>query len=139
MKTQNEKKNKPSQLFLKLIIGAIIGISFGFGIGKMVKSNYGLTTAIEKALQENCDCELVYKDISTVGIQFSKEDGFTNQKASYVLKNCNYKGSAMEEALRIDEHLKASVENYDSVDVIELIFHSDGEKELVKIKDGSIL
>ena len=134
-KNQNRKRN----LIVKVILVFIVGISFGFGIGKMIKSDKRLTTSIEKTIQENCDCESVEKVISSVGIQFSKKDGASNQTASFTLTNCNYESFAMEEAQRINEHLKASVENYASVDIVELTFDSNGEKEIVKIKNGIIL
>ncbi|MGO3182462.1 MAG: hypothetical protein ACTIJ9_06480 [Aequorivita sp.] len=138
MKTQ-KNQNRKRNLITKVILGFIIGISFGFGVTKMIKSDNRLNASIKQSIQENCDCESVDKNISTVGIQFSKEDGFSNQTTSYVLKNCKYKGSAIEEAKRINKELKASVENYESVDIIELTFKSTGEKDLVKIKNGVVL
>lgn len=138
MKTLKNPKRK-RKLIVKVILGFIIGISFGFGITKMIKSDNRLTTSIKQSIQKNCDCESVNNNISTVGIQFSKEDGISNQTTSYVLKDCKYEGSAIEEADRINEHLKESVENYDSVDIIELTFQSNGENELVKIKNGTII
>jgi len=35
MKTKNVKKNKAKQFVLKILIGAVIGLSFGFGVGKI--------------------------------------------------------------------------------------------------------
>ncbi len=61
------------------------------------------------------------------------------RSASYVLKNCKYDSSAIEEAKRIKEHLKPSDENYASADILELTFDSNGEHETVKIKNGIIL
>lgn len=105
----------------------------------MIKSDKRLTSSIENTIQQNCNCESVDKNISSLGIQFSKEDGIANVSGSYILKNCKYEGSAMEEAHRINENLKAAFENYESVDLIELSFQSNGKKELVKIKNGIVL
>lgn len=133
-KSQNRKRN----LIVKGILAFLIGISFGFGVTKLIKSDNRLTSSIKQTIQQNCDCELVEKNISTVGFQFSKEDEITNQTPSYILENCKYKGSAIEEAKRINAHLKATIENYGSVDIIELTFQSKGAEELVKIKGGTI-
>lgn len=139
MKTQNEKKNPHLQLILKLILGAAIGFFLGFGGVKMVKAHFKSTSAIEQTIKDNCNCESVSKEHAFVGIQFSKEDGFTEQKASYILKNCEYEGSATQETQRLNEHLQVSVENYESLDLIELSFQSNYKNELVKIKHGKIL
>lgn len=138
MKTKNTQ-NRKRKLVIKLILGFIIGISFGFGVGKFIKTDNRLTSSIEKAIQQNCDCESVEKDISTVGIQFSKEDGLTNQTASFILKNCKYEDSAKEEAKRINEFLKVAVDNYEAIDLLELSFNSEENLEIVKIKNGTIL
>lgn len=132
--TQNRKRN----LIIKVILGFIIGISFGFGVGKIIKSDNRLISSIEETIKQNCDCESVEKDISSIGIHFSKEDGISNQTASFTLTNCEYKSTVMEEAQRINEHLNKAVENYDSIDLIELTFESRGETELVQIKNGII-
>lgn len=55
------------------------------------------------------------------------------------MKNCKYESSTSKEALKINEHLKATVENYDSVEIIELTFQSNGENEIIKIKNGTII
>jgi len=137
--TTQKNQNRKRKRIVKVILGFIIGVSFGFGITQMIKSDKRLTFSIEKTIEENCNCESVAKNIFTVGIQFSKEDGITNKTASYTLKNCKYKGSAIEEASRINKGLKASVKNYESVNIIELRFKSYGQEDLVKIKDGSII
>ena len=138
MKTQN-KEIHTGRLVIKVILGFVVGISLGYGITKLVKSDNRLTASIEKTIQQNCDCESVEKNISSRGIQFSKVDGISNQTASFILKNCKYEISAKEEAKRINEHLKASVDNYEAIDLIELSFNSEEHLELVKIKNGIIL
>ena len=131
--------NRSLKFIAKVILGFIVGISFGFGVGKFIKTDNRLTSSIEKTIQQNCDCELVEKDISSSGIQFSKKDGVSNKTASFILKNCKYEGSAIEEAQKLNEHLKASVEDYDSMDLIELSFQSNKDREIVKIKNGFVL
>ncbi|WP_026451217.1 hypothetical protein [Aequorivita capsosiphonis] len=113
--------NRKRKLIVKVILGFIIGISFGFGITKMIKSDTRLTSSIKQSIQENCDCESVNKNISSIGLQFSK-DGITNKTVSFVLKNCKYEVSAAEEAKKINEHLKATIPNYETIDIIELSF-----------------
>ena len=72
MKTKNVKKNKAKQLILKMLIGAVIGLSFGFGVGKMVKSNDDLVTSIEKNLQHT------YWLTTDLGARHTLEKGLTN-------------------------------------------------------------
>lgn len=124
MKTKN-KEIHIGKLILKVVLGFAIGISIGYGITKFFKSSNRLTASIEKTIQQNYDCESVEKNVSTAGIQFSKEDGLTNLRTSFSLKNCKYKGSAIEEAKRINEYLKRSVENYESIAVLELTFKTN--------------
>lgn len=138
MKLQNEKKRK-KRLVLKIIFGLIIGISFGFGIGKMVKSNKSLVSSIEKSLQQNCNCESVLLENGAIGIQFSKQDGFSNLKIDITLKNCTFYSSAEKEANRLNNMLERDVQNYNSVDFITFYFKSKEGTETVKIKDGNIL
>ena len=139
MKIQNKKKNKPAQLVLKLIIGAAIGFSFGFGITKMVKSNTKLTNSIETTLQQNCNCERIESGNSYTGIQFSKNDGISTTKLNFTLMNCDFTSSAEKEAKRLNDVLIDEVEDYDSAGFITFYFKSDVKNETVKIKDGTIL
>lgn len=64
MKTQNTQNRKP-KLVVKVVLGFIIGISFGFGIGKFIKTDNRLISSIKHTLQENCECEVVEKNMST--------------------------------------------------------------------------
>ncbi|AFL80786.1 hypothetical protein Aeqsu_1293 [Aequorivita sublithincola DSM 14238] len=138
MKTQSKQKNT-KKIILKLTLGFIIGISFGFGVGKMVKSNSRLVNSIETTLQQNCNCELIKSENSFAGIQFSKEDGFSNTKLDFTLMNCNFTSSAEKEVNRLNDILTNEVENYDSVDLITFNFKSENQIQSVKIKDGKIL
>lgn len=104
MKVQNELKRK-KRLILKITLGLIIGISFGFGIGKMVKSNKSLVNSVEKSLQQNCNCEDVIAENRAIGIQFNKLDGFSNSKIDFTLKDCSYSSSAEQEANRLNNIL----------------------------------
>ncbi len=51
MKTQNTQ-NRKRKLIIKVVLGFIIGISFGFGIGKIVKEKIKTTAAIEKSIHQ---------------------------------------------------------------------------------------
>jgi len=139
MKTKNEQRSKAIQFGLKMLIGAIIGLSFGFGVGKMVKSNDGLVTSIEKNLQQNCNCKSVEASWSAVGIQFSKEDGFSNSRIEFTLENSMLTTSAEKEAMRLHTILKKNVDHYDSVDLIIFNFKSGEKYKTVKIKEGCIV
>ena len=77
MKKLGKQKNK-KRFILKILLGFIIGISFAFGMGNMIKRNSNLRDSIEKTLQQNCNCESVTLDDSAVGIQFNKVDGVSN-------------------------------------------------------------
>lgn len=138
MKIQNEKKRKKG-LVLKIILGFIIGISFGFGIGKMFKSNGSLVNSIEKSLQQNCNCESAIVEDRAIGIQFNKLDGFSNSKLGITLINPSYSSSAEKEANRLNRILKKDVENYNSIDFVTFYIKSDDTTKTVKIKDGNIL
>lgn len=131
MKTQN-KENHTVILILKVIFGFAVGIAIGFLITKSLKYNNRITSSIEKTIQQHCACESVEKNISAIGFQFSKEDGVTNQTASFTLNNCKYNYSAKDEAKRINEYLKVAVGDYQSLDLIELSFISEAENELFK-------
>lgn len=138
MKAQNTQ-NRKRRLIVKTILGFIIGLSFGYGIGKFIKTDNRLTSSIKHTIQENCECEVVERNMSATGIQFSKTNGITNKTASFALKNCKYEGTASEEARKINERLKATVEDYEEMDFIELSFHSNEDREVVKIKNGTVL
>lgn len=139
MKTQDKKLAKKISIAFVIAMVAFISIPFGFGMYSGIKLHTGVTSKLEIAIEENCQCEEVRFNLSAHGLQFSKEDGITSQKASYVLKDCNYEGTVVEEATRINNCLKNTVAGYETLDLIELIFQSAETTETVKIKDGNIL
>ena len=138
MKIQNEQKRKRN-FVLKIILGFVIGISFGFGIGKMVKSNKKLGNSIEISLQQNCNCENVVLENGAIGIQFNKQDGFSNSRLDITLINPSHSSSVEKEANRLHDILKKDVQNFNSVDFITFYFKSNNSTKTVKIKDGNIL
>ncbi|PRX43221.1 hypothetical protein SAMN05878281_2548 [Salegentibacter salegens] len=105
----------------------------------MVKSNKSLVNSIERSLQQNCNCESVIVEDRAIGIQFNKQDGFSNSKLDITLINPSYSSSAEKEANRLNRILKKDVENYNSIDFVTFYFKSDDSTETVKIKDGNIL
>ena len=139
MKTKNVKKNKGKQFVLKILIGAVIGLSFGFGVGKMIKTNDRLVTSIKKNLQQNCNCESVEASWSAVGIQFNKEDGFSNKRLSFTLENCKTNFLTKEESIQLNKVLVKEVENYNNIDVLNLEFVSENNSENLKIRKGEIV
>ncbi|MAZ72058.1 MAG: hypothetical protein CMC70_02825 [Flavobacteriaceae bacterium] len=139
MRTQTNKIAKIAIITFVIALVAFISIPFGFGMYTGIKLHTGVTGKIEKALNNTCQCQQVQFDVSAHGLHFSKEDGLTNQKISYVLKNCDYDGTATEEAARINKHLKNTVAGYKTIDLIEFTFQSANKNETVKIKNGNLL
>ncbi|WP_432412181.1 hypothetical protein [Rasiella sp. SM2506] len=139
MKTQDNKIAKRISIAFVIVMVTFISIPFGFGMYSGITLHTGVTGKLEKAIDQHCECEDVKFSLSTYGLQISKEDGFTNQKASYILKNCKYEGTVVEEATRINDYLKSTVAGYNTLDLIELTFKSAEISETVKIKDGNIL
>ncbi len=142
MKTKNNKILKRLLIAFVIAFVAILSIPFGFGMYSSIKLHTGVTGKIEKAIDNSCQCKEVLFDLSAHGLQYSKEDGFTNQKASYVLKGSDFQGTAKEEASRINDFLKSTVAGYETLEFIELTFQFDETEETaetVKIKDGNIL
>lgn len=139
MKTQNNTFAKRIIIAFVIAFVALLSIPFGFGMYSGIKLHTGVTGKIEKAIDKHCQCEEVRFNLSAHGLQFSKTDGFTSQKASYVLKNCTYEGTVVEEATRINNRLKSTVAGYETLDLIELTFKAVETTETVKIKDGSVL
>lgn len=135
MKKLGKQKNK-NRFILKILLGFIIGISFAFGMGNMIKRNSNLRDSIEKTLQQNCNCESVTLDDSAVGIQFNKVDGVSNSTFHFTLKNSEYSTSSKVEANRLNTILKKEVENYETVDFISFHFKTKNKIESVKIKNN---
>ncbi|HLW32571.1 MAG TPA: hypothetical protein VKX40_09950 [Aequorivita sp.] len=67
MKTQNTQ-NRKRKLVIKLILGFIIGISFGFGLGKLVKVNLKSTASIEKSIQQTSFQTIGEKELGKIKI-----------------------------------------------------------------------
>ncbi len=112
MKTHNTQ-NRKRKLIVKVILGFIIGISFGFGAGKLVKEDNRTTSSIEKTIQQNNNFESVEKYISATEI--------------------------LEEAKRINDSLKIAFDNYEEEDIIEIKTKTTGKTKLFKLRDGNIL
>lgn len=139
MKSKNQKTNRTLKLGLKILIGGIIGLSFGFGVGKMVKSNSRLGIAMENTLQQNCHCEKVISEGGAVGLQFSKKEGFSNSSKEFTIENAAFPASVEKEALRLHSILENDVADYTSVDLITFHFKTENTQQTVKIKDGNVL
>ena len=135
----SKNNNRNRNLVLKVILGFIIGISFGFGVAKLIKSESRLTSSIEQSIRKNCDCESVRSEFSAVGLQFSKEDGINNRALEITLENCTVNTKIEKEAARLHEVLKMEVDNYADVDLLILHFQNTNKSETVKIKQGEII
>ncbi|QYA24968.1 hypothetical protein G3I01_05395 [Gramella sp. MT6] len=133
------KLRKPVKLIFTIIIAGSIGLTFGFGVAQGIMANNKLVNAIETKLQKNCNCEIVSSDVSSVGIQFSVEDGFSNSTAGYTLENCTFSTSIETEAIRLNDMLKRDIENYDSLDLITFQFKNSYQQSTVKFKEGCLL
>ncbi|MDR5591453.1 hypothetical protein [Christiangramia sp. SM2212] len=132
------KLRKPVKLIFTIIIAGSIGLTFGYGVAQGVMANNKLVNAIETKLQQNCNCEIVSSDVSAVGIQYSRENGFSNSEASFILENCTFPLSIETEAKRLDEILKKDIEDYDSLDLITFQFKNSTQHKTVKFKAGCL-
>lgn len=112
MKTQ-KTLNRGLKLIVKLCLGFIIGISFGFGVGKFIKEEKQIPSSIENTIQQNNNLESLEKHISTVGI--------------------------LEEAKRINDSLKIVFDNYEEEDIMVIKTKTTGKTELLNLRDGNIL
>lgn len=123
---------------LLLIVGLFTGI-FITGLVTGIKDHIkeDKSEAIKTVLTENCDCESVNQFIYAKGIQFSKADGLSTEKAEYELVNCSY-DNINEEVNRINKMLVTQVKGYEDVDLLKLEFVGAEKHETFTIKNAIV-
>ena len=136
MKTKNKTKRIIKIALLGLAL--FIAIPFSMGMYAGFTSHTGKTGAITKTLKEHCDCNEVGVDMSAYGIQFSRADGVTGEKASFKLEGCNTITDVTAEAERLNNILNAQVEGYADLDVVELVFVNDGNRTTARVLNGTL-
>lgn len=125
-----------------LIIGLFLGSLFASAVmggldGAKAALRGDKSKAIEAVLIENCDCESIQTFIYSRGIQFSKDDGLSTEKAEYELRNCKY-DVLHKEVLRVNQLLADQVEGYNDLDILKLEFVGKEKHETITIKNGII-
>jgi hypothetical protein len=101
-------------------------------------SHTGTTGDIITALENECNCEEVSLDISAYGIQFSKTDGVTGDKVSYLLKNCTFETNANDFVAKFNKQQCATIDGYADLDLIEYQFHAGEEQQVITVKNGEL-
>lgn len=123
---------------LLIIVGLFAGIFIAglvTGIKDHIKEDK--SEAIKTVLLENCDCDSVNQFIYAKGIQFSKTDGLSTEKAEYELVNCSY-DNVNKEVVRINKMLVNQVKGYEDVDLLKLEFVGAEKHETFTIKNAII-
>jgi len=129
---------KITKTILLLIVGLFVGV-FIIGAVNGVKDalKADKSEAIRTTLLKHCDCESINSFIYAKGIQFSKTDGVSNEKAEYELLNCKYE-NLDQEVERINKLLKSEVEGYEDLDVLKLEYVGKEKHETITIKNGIV-
>lgn len=91
---------------------------------------------IIQSLEENCQCDSITKNSSSVGLSMSKEDGFIlGNTYSFTLENCMF-----DDIKKINQLVSNNSEIFNDIEFIELVLKANSEEEsIIKIKNGSIL
>lgn len=127
---------------IKYVVLLIVGLFAGVFIAGVISGAKGAlggdkSEAIEIVLTENCKCESVNQFIYSRGIQFSKEDGISTEKAEFELVNCTYENINTEVA-RLNKILADNVEGYKELDLLNLEFVGAEKHETFTIKNGIV-
>ncbi|TVZ52539.1 hypothetical protein [Dokdonia sp. Hel_I_53] len=133
-----KKVTKGIKYVLLLIVGLITGI-FLVGIVSGAKDalSGSKADAIKKTLTANCQCDEINQFIYAQGIQYSKTDGLSTEKAEYELVNCKYENITKEVA-RINELLANQVAGYEDLDLLKLEFVGTENHQTFIIKNAQI-
>lgn len=126
----------------KFIILLIIGLVAGIFIAGVISGAKGVlegdkAEAIKTVLIKNCDCDSVDQFMYARGIQYSKKDGLSVEKAEYELVNCSY-DNIDKEITRINKLLAEQVKGYDKLDLLKLEFVGADKRETFTIKNGIV-
>lgn len=138
MKTQQNKTKRRIIKGALLILGVCLAIPLCLGMYSGYSSHLGTTKAIEKALEDECNCKTVDFDHSAYGLQFSAKDGVTGNKVSYILKDCKEITTALQETQLFNKIFLEEIEGYAKIDVIDFQFEKEEAREVVTVKKGII-
>ena len=138
MTTQKSKTVKRITQGALVVLILCIAIPFGFGMYAGITSHMGTTGAIAKALEKECNCKDIEIDLTAYGLQYSKEDGVTGEKAAYVLKDCAGTATALEETKRFNKIFLEEIEGYAAIDIIHFQFKNGKIVEGVTVKKGVV-
>lgn len=87
---------------------------------------------ILQVLQKNCDCKKIKLATYSLGKQYSFNNGFTTEQATFTLTGCNYK-NINQEVKRIEKILKREVEGIKDFNLIDLDFISEAAHQTVTL------
>lgn len=135
------QKNTKVKSVIKIVVGGLallLAIPFCMGMYVGFTTHTGTTGEIEKTLKEQCDCNSIKVDHLAYGLQFSRKDGVTGEKVSYVLKDCNFQGTIFNEAAKLNSILLDKVDGYAAIDVVQLHFINGNQQEEIEIINGKL-
>ena len=126
---------KPKKLVIVFLLFGVVGFMVGKTVLDSFKNDGDNIVRIQTILQDTCNCESIEKSMYSKGIQFDKEQGFSTEKAEFVLTNCKY-DNLNDEANRIANQLKA--EGLETFNLLALDFISEKKQETITIKHGNV-
>lgn len=128
---------KHKKTFVITVFIAVFGILTFDNYYDAYKADQTIANQIEQALNSNCDCETISKDMYSKGIQYSKKEGFSVEKVSFSLTNCRFT-SLKDEANRIHGILSNEVVGFDTFSLITLDVISEDRHDTVSIRNGKL-
>lgn len=135
------KKDKTTTRIIQatvLIFGLLIAVSFSFGMYSGIVSHTGTNKAIIKTLEKECDCEAIDVAHAAYGLQISKKDGMTTDRATFNVTDCKLRSSVKETMHAVHNELLKNVEGYKKMDRVAFSFNQDGTRDVIVVKNGQI-
>lgn len=123
---------------IQIAIAIFIAVfAVGMAKGFINQKDKNVSKNILQVLKNNCSCKDIKLTMFSEGLQFSKTDGFSKEKADYQLTDCDFL-NFKEEAKRICQLLKNEVEDLKDFDLITLDFLSNAEYKTITIENGKL-
>ena len=129
-------KNKKFYIPIAIFI-AVFCVGMAKGFYKEYKADEIIVDKIEVSLNSNCNCETITKDMYSKGVQYSNDEGFSIEKVSFSLTNCEFT-SLKEEANRIQQFLEKDVEDLCKFNLVTLDIISEDSHDTVTIRNGKL-
>ena len=129
-------KNKKLYIPIAIFI-AVFCVGMAKGFYKTYKADEIIVDKIETTLKANCNCETITKDMYSKGVQYSKDEGFSVEKVSFSLINCEF-STLKEEANRIQQVLESEVEGLCTFSLVTLDVISENRHDTVTIRNGKL-